>query len=190
MNDVELQISPFPVERSAPRGEKGMNTLSRRTTAQHGFTFVELLVVLILVGLTAVVTIISIRTFLARYQLDTQMTKLSAFLDSVPAAARRNNGPVFLVWQSAASQFVISTDAAGTQVMDSLKIDTRTISITAPSAPVLRCDVMGRVFIGTSTTMMNTVQTITLQHARVNDPSAPVFRLSIPPLWVVMVERV
>ncbi len=114
---------------------------------------------------------------------------MSAFLNSVPAMARRANAPVYLVWKSAAREFVISTDSAGASSLDEFKIDPK-INITAPSAPVLKCDVMARVFIGTSTVMMNGIQTLSLRHARVTDSSAPTFRLSIPPLWAVLTEQV
>jgi len=153
---------------------------------QRGFTFVELLVVVILVGMIAAVSMVSIRTFLARYQLDSAARNLTAFLNSVPAQARKINAPVFLIWRSSSSQFIISRDSTGTQTLDDFKIDTAKITFTPPTVTTLRCDVLGRVFIGTATAMMSTAQVMTLTHARVQNPAIKTVQLTIPPLWAVL----
>lgn len=187
VEEFPLVLSPPPVCRARwiPGGRAAVHSGQR----QGGFTFVELLVVVILVGLTALISIVSITTFLARYQLDSEAQKLSAFLNSVPSLARRTNAPVYLVWQSAASRFVISRDAAGTQTLDEFQIDRR-ITFTPPAATTLRCDIVGRVFVGTGTTMISTMQTFTLQHPKLVGKGIPTFRLRVPPLWAVLVDRV
>lgn len=178
-----MRISPTSAHRLTP---------THRLTPAHqegGFTFVELLIVVLLVGLMALVSIVSIRTFMARYQLDTEAQELSTFLNSVPSMARQTNAPVFLVWDGSTSTFVISRDSAGTQVLNDFKIDQK-ITITPPAATVLRCDVIGRAFVGTSLSMMTASQTMSLQHAVVVNEAMKTFRLSIPPLWAVLVDRV
>lgn len=156
---------------------------------QRGFTLVELLIVAIIIGMMASVAVIAMRTFLFRYQLDTEAQNLAAFLTSVPSMARQINAPVFLVWKAQDSTLVISRDSAGTQSLDEFRIDPR-LTFTPPAITTLRCDVIGRVFSGNNATMITALQIFTLQHPLLSGKGIPAFQLRIPPLWAVMVDRV
>jgi len=181
----------FPGLRSMEFSERGSPEMNFPVTVskkERGFTFVELLVVVILVGLMAAVAVVSTRTFLARFQLDTATRELTAFLNSVPSEAKSANTSVFLIWNANSRRFVIARDSSGNTVLDDFKIDQR-INLTPPSATILRCDVLGRVFVGTATAMMTSPQTMTLQHARVSNSAMKTNRLTVPPLWAVLVDR-
>jgi len=152
-------------------------------------TFVEILVVLVLVGLAALVMVVNLQTIQRRFRINSETNELTAFLQSVPKYARENNASVFLIWNNGERRFVIATDAGGANVLDSLTIPPE-VTISGPAAPVLRCDIYGRTFIGTGTTMMTTIQTITLSHTYATEASAPTYRLSLSPLWSVLMTKV
>jgi len=179
----ELRSMEFPEGRF-----EDMNLPLRVSKKERGFTFVELLIVVILIGIMAAVAIISARTFLARYQLDTETRELTAFLNSVPSEAKRANASVFLIWNASGREFVIAMDSGGNTILDEFKIDQQ-ITLTPPSATTLRCDVLGRAFVGSAAAMMTSPQTMTLQHARVSNSAMKTNRLTVPPLWTVLVDR-
>ncbi len=158
------------------------------TGAQRGMTLVEILIVVALVGIAALISVGNLQTIQRRFQLESSVRELTAFLNEVPNHAREQNAPVFLVWDGTARTFSIATDAAATNVLDSLDFP-QELTITGPGTPILRCDVYGRTFIGTATVMMPAVQTVSITHRDTPEASAPTYGLTLSPLWAVEVSR-
>ena len=158
------------------------------TRSQRGMTLVEILVVLALIGIAALVAVSNLQTVQRRFQLENGVRNVTAFLNEAPNFAKQLNTSVFLIWDGTARGFTIATDAAGTNVLDTFTIPEE-LTIAGPGAPVLRCDVYGRVFVGTATTMMTTLQTMSLTHRDTPEASAPTYVLSLSPLWAIQVNR-
>ena len=157
---------------------------------QRGMTLVEILIVVVLVGMAALISVTNLQTVQKRFQLENEVRELTAFLQTVPNYARQTNGSVFLVWDPTARSFKIATDSTATDpnTLDTMVIR-QELTITGPAAPVLRCDIVGRTFVGTSATMMTTVQTVSITHAYTPEASAPSYIFSLSPLWGVEVTQ-
>ncbi len=159
-----------------------------RPRAQRGMTLVEILVVVALIGIAALIAVTNLLTIQKRFQLENGVREFTAFLNEVPNYAKQQNAPVFLVWDATARSFSVATDATATNVLDTIVIPTE-LTITGPGAAVLRCDVIGRTFVGTSTVMMTSLQTVLMTHSNTPEASAPSYILSLSPLWAVTVTR-
>jgi len=155
---------------------------------QRGMTLVEILVVVALVGLAALIAVTNLQTVQRRFKLESTVRELTSFINEVPNYAKQQNAPVFLVWNQTARRFSIATDAAAANVLDTFTIP-KQLTIVGSGAPVLRCDVYGRSFVGTSTIMMTTSQTVSLTHSATPEPSAPTYIFSLSPLWAVTVIK-
>lgn len=158
------------------------------TGNQRGMTLVEILVVAILIGMAALITLSNLQTLQRRFQLESNVRELTAYLNEVPNHAREQNASVFLVWDGTERAFSTATDAAASNVLDSLDFP-QELTVTGPGAPILRCDVYGRTFIGTSTAMMTASQTMSITHRDTPEASAPTYDLALSPLWAVGVSR-
>jgi len=155
---------------------------------QRGMTLVEILVVLVLVGLAALIAVTNLQTVQRRFELENTVRELTAFINEVPNYAKQQNAPVFLVWNQTTRRFSIATDAAAANVLDTFTIP-KQLTIVGSGAPVLRCDVYGRTFVGTSTIMMTTSQTVSLTHSATPEASAPTYIFSLSPLWAITVVK-
>lgn len=170
------------------RGEVVSAARPGPTGTQRGMTLVEILIVVALIGIAALVALTNLQTLQRRFQLESNVRELTAFLNEVPNHAREQNAPVFLVWDGAARTFSIATDAAATNVLNDIDIPPE-LTITGPGAPVLRCDVYGRTFIGAAPVMMTALQTMSVTHRDTPELSAPTYGLALSPLWGVEVSR-
>lgn len=199
-DDIFLSMGhPTPPHRLAPfheirkrtevfRGEIVSAPPPSGLGSQRGMTLVEILIVVALIGLAALVALTNLQTVQRRFELENNVRELTSFLNEVPNHAKEQNAPVFLVWDNTARTFSIATDAAATNVLDDIDVPLK-LTITGPAAPVLRCDVYGRTFVGTSTIMMTALQTISMTHRDTPEASAPTYGLSLSPLWNVEVTR-
>lgn len=158
------------------------------TGSQRGMTLVEILIVVALLGIAALVALTNLQTLQRRFQLENNVRDITAFLNDVPNHAKEQNAPVFLVWDGTARTFSITTDFAATNVLNDIDVP-QELTITGPGAPILRCDVYSRTFVGTSTVMMATLQTMSITHRDTPEASAPTYGLSLSPLWGVEVSR-
>ena len=159
-----------------------------KSRTQRGMTLVEILVVVALIGIAALIAVTNLLTIQRRFQLESGVREVTAFLNEVPNYAKQQNASVFLVWDASARSFSVATDAAATNVLESINIPTE-LTISGPSASVLRCDVIGRTFVGASTVMMTTLQTVIMTHADTPEPSAPTYLFSLSPLWAITVTK-
>lgn len=158
------------------------------SVSQRGMTLVEILIVLALIGIAALVVVVNMQTIIRRFELESGVREFTAFVQDAPSHAKEISAPVFFVWDGANRRFLIARDAAATIVLDRLEIP-KELTVTGPAAPVLRCDVYGRAFVGTNLAMMTTVQTMAMTHAYATDASAPTYRFTLSPLWAVEVSR-
>ena len=165
-----------------PGQQPGVNPTSRHN--DRGMTLIEIIIVLGLMGIAALVVSVNLPEMHRRYVLEGETRQLTAFLRDVPNRAREINAPVFLTWDNAERRFVLSRDAGGSNVLDVFKIIDE-LAITGPAAPVLRCDLMGRAFVGTNTTMMTTRQSIALHHLFSTGSGAANFEILLSPLWTI-----
>ncbi len=158
--------------------------------SQRGMTLVEILVVVVLIGMAALISVTNLQTVQKRFQLENEVRELTAFLQTVPNHAREANASVFLVWDPTARSFKIARDSTATDpnTLDKIVISTK-LTIVGPADPVLRCDIVGRTFVGTSTVMMTTIQTVSMTHAYTPEASAPTYLFTLSPLWGVEVTK-
>ncbi|MCD4750363.1 MAG: prepilin-type N-terminal cleavage/methylation domain-containing protein [Thermoanaerobaculales bacterium] len=170
------------------QGEMASPPLQGPTGAQRGMTLVEILVVVVLIGVAALIALSNLQTLQKRFQLESNVRELTAFLNDVPNHAREQNASVFLVWDGTARAFSTATDSAASNVLDSLNFP-QELTVTGPGASILRCDVYGRTFIGASTVMMTASQTVSITHRDTPEASAPTYDLTLSPLWAVGVSR-
>lgn len=160
---------------------------ARAASAQRGYTLVEMLVVLLVLALAVGITVVNLRLILQRARLDAESRELASFLRSVPSQAREVHGLVFLEWDADARRLSITQDPASANLIASHQVpDQVTISTAMPA--LLRCDTMGRAYVGQSSSMMSTSQTIDLQHIRNVGPLVS-YRLVLSPLWSVVAEK-
>ena len=182
--------SAFQADRQLPRGTALQGRGSRRgagsRTLQRGFTLVEMLVVLLILGLATLVVVTNLATVYQRSELDGAVNELTAFLGSVPRVATERHSPVFLVWDAAARTFTIALDAAATQPVRQFHVPDA-VSATVNPEQVLRCDTLGRAFPGSSTSMLDTLQTV--QVVRSGSASGVSYVVRLSPLWAVIVEK-
>lgn len=150
---------------------------------------VEILVVVGIVAIAALIGVANLQTIRMRFQLESGVRELTAFLQEVPNHAKETNASVFLVWDGTTRSFSITTSTIPPIiVLDTLEISER-LTITGPGAPVLRCDIYGRTFVGTGTVMMTTLQTISVTHALTPEASAPTYVFNLSPLWAIEVTK-
>lgn len=152
---------------------------------QAGFTLIEMLVVVMIVGLAALVVVTNLSTVYRRSETDGTVTELAAFLDSVPTIAQREHASVLLRWDEAHRSLTV-TNEAGTRQLRAFTIPDG-FTVTTNLASVLECDPVGRAFVAGSSTMLDAVQTLTVSHAGPND--GPTYTVQLSPLWAVVVEK-
>jgi len=141
-----------------------------------------------LLAMAALVATVNLPEMHRRYVVESETRQLKSFIGSLPSMARDNNTALFVSWDGTNRRFRISTDLAATNVLDTFNLDDG-ITITGPANAVLRCDLLGRAFVGASTNMMTAVETITLDHQS-SSASTPAFRISLTPLWTISVDQV
>ncbi len=166
----------------APRPD-GSRTEGPRAS---GFTLVEILVVVALLGVAALIVTANMGTVLRRSQLEGTTTELTSFLDAVPRAAFERRAPVFLQWSSSTRTFAVTTDAAGASVLDTFRLPD-SVNATVGLPATLRCDTIGRAYVGTNGVMLGNVQTVQLAQAAGYD--SPIYTLTLSPLWAVVVTK-
>ncbi len=167
------------------------HTQHLRRTRSSGFTLVEILVVLIIVALTTLITVENLTNFKRRNELEAGATALSRFLDSAPQWAKDQHTSVFLIWDPGQGSVEIALDSAGTSVLD--HHDLPKCLVVSPSTQVVyRCDTFGRAFLSTGSVMLQTPQSVLVNHvSMVSGHTLPhiEYSLTISPLWNVALGK-
>ncbi len=169
-------------------GRRHRLDIPNRGAAAAGFTLVEILVVLVVLALATGVALANLSTLQQRARLESETRELTAFLLSVPDHARELHAPAYLHWDATSRRLDISSDAAGSDVVDHHLVPEE-ISIGTTLPALLRCDTVSRAYVGTSPSMMSTVQTLDLEHVGATSSLRVSYRLILSPLWSVVAEK-
>jgi Tfp pilus assembly protein FimT len=148
---------------------------------------VEILVVVLVLALAVGIAVVNLRLIQQRAVLQSESEELASFLRSVPSEARELHGLVFLHWDADSRRLSITDDAVSTHLLASYQVSDL-VSVSTAMPALLRCDTMSRAYIGDSSSMMTTIQTIDLEHVRNLGPRVS-YRLVLSPLWSVVTEK-
>jgi prepilin-type N-terminal cleavage/methylation domain-containing protein len=153
-------------------------------------TLVEILVVMAVFGLIIGVAYVNLNAMYQKYRLDRGASDFKSFYEAVPGIARNQNRDVFVTWDGDSRTLAVSTDQAGTQVLEQIQIPRYLVITPAPTA--MRCDTMGRAYVGAATAMMGAVATTSVTHQMMADGDlTPLisYQISLTPLWHVRMIR-
>lgn len=119
-----------------------LNNIKSKLDAQRGFTIVELLIVIVVIGILAAITIVSYNGITARANTNTAKSNASTFANKAEVYQADSGTNVYpddatdITGASASSSYFISSDA--------LNITYGTTALTSASNPnairVLKCD--------------------------------------------------
>ena len=172
----------------SPAGAGPAADAARTKGGERAFTVIEILVVLLVLALATTIAMANLNTLYRRSQLETEAFGLAAFLSSVPNRAREIRGSVFLLWDELRQTYVIAVDAAGNDEVDRHSI-AEVIVVSDAVGPVLRCDTLSRAYEGASVSMMGATRTMVLAHSMDGGSPRVSYRLTLSPLWAVVVEK-
>lgn len=161
-----------------------------RNAGARGFTLIEALIVVALIGIAAGVVMANFLDISKRMRLEGQMRDLKTFMQSVPTMVRVQHRELYLVWDAGESRYIISDDSAGANIIDEFPVAEYVRFGTTPQS--YRCDSFGRTYLGTSSTTVTDVQAIEATHAEMlTGALAPEIRytISLTPLWHVTIEK-
>lgn len=183
------------------------------TTA--GFTLVEALVVLVLLGLLAAIALTTMSSSWQKSRLQSSADQVKAFVQGAYDETARIHAPVFVRFTPEAGgggTLQLARDAAGSQVLDTFDVpsyisfstasvgeaqgnwpaaDGSSLAASSTAARVLECDLIGRTLSPTGT-QVSAAQQIVMTHRRmVTGSLTPPMRylLNLSPLWHVQVNR-
>lgn len=132
---------------------------NRERAAYLGFSLVELLIVLVLLGIGAYIGTIYVRGLIRKQTLAAAANDIRNFLQDVPNQVARLNTPLFARFvpgsSSTPAQLLVTRDAAGTQVLRRYRFPA-TVAVEVVTWPILgshralRCDLANRTTDPTS----------------------------------------
>lgn len=168
-----------------------------------GFSLVELLVVVVLIGLAAYIGTVAVGALIQKQKLAAAANDVRTFLHDVPNQVAKTQGPVFVVYRPASgsypAQLRISRDVAGTQVIRTLNIPGELVveHCTWPavgSTNVLRCDTLNRATHPTTNLQISSAQGLfRITHSKmVAGTLKPKrsYEIQVAPLWGVSIHVV
>ncbi len=170
---------------------------TRLLPKQRGFSLVELLIVVVLIGLGAYIGTIAVTNFIQKQRLTTATSELRAFLQEIPNQVTREQTPLYVHYLAATAsspaQFRVTRDQAGTQVVRSYtllrEIAVETISWPAlGSGRALRCDTLFRTTDPTTNVQVPLTHVMRLTHSRMLSGQLKPKRsydIAITPVWSV-----
>lgn len=189
----ESMIAPIRSTARRSRLAIGIRTRLRSQSAarQRGMTLIEILVVVLIFAFIIGLVFVNLEAMYQKYRLDNGAADFKSFYEAVPAMARSQNRDVFVSWDGTNRALIASTDQAATQVLERTTVPGFLVISPAPTA--MRCDTMGRAYVGSSTTMMGAVATTSITHQKMVDgylsPNI-VFQVSLTPLWHIRMQKV
>jgi prepilin-type N-terminal cleavage/methylation domain-containing protein len=169
--------------------------MTKRHSCARGFTLLEALVVVALLGLATLFVSSLFGSTYTRWQLDSSATEIRAFLESTYDHMVTTHGETFVHLNG--QWLTVSRDAAGTNVLDSYRIPAGLeLSTNWPDdgtgAQALGCDSMGRTMnVGTGA-MVNAVQQLSVDDRDMLDGRVQpriTYQIQIYPLWRVDVQK-
>ena len=112
MNDLAWTYSPIV----RVRGDGSMKqSQSRSNTRQKGFTLLELMMVIVIAGLTLAIGVTGLARAQYRIRVDRAASVLSDDIQSAFALVGRDRKPVRVVWDASKTRFLL-TDRSGTNL--------------------------------------------------------------------------
>jgi prepilin-type N-terminal cleavage/methylation domain-containing protein len=165
--------------------------MPRRHLAELGYTLIEALVTMAVLGIITLIVVTHLNGMYRRFELEGSALQLRSFLESVPDWAKERNTRVFLIWDPDASAITIAADVAGNEVLDELGVPAYLV-LAPDQAQTFECDTMGRAFAAGAPMMLNTPQVMTVTHtAMTSGVVSPhiEYRMTLTPLWHVASEK-
>lgn len=169
--------------------------MTKHHTSARGFTLLEALVVVALLGLAALFVSSLFGSTYTKWQLDSTAKGIRTFLDSAYTRMVDTHSQTFVHLNG--QRLTLSRDVAGTNVLDSYQLPANlTVSSNWPDdgsgGKVLGCDTMGRTMNVSTGAMVSTVQHLTMDDQAMLDGVVQpriTYQVHIYPLWRVDVEK-
>jgi prepilin-type N-terminal cleavage/methylation domain-containing protein len=194
----------------------GVGVSSRERSSDSGFSLIEVLIVVAILGLIAVILTVAVSKALKRQRLETAARQLQSFIDNGYVNTTQQGQAVFLQIGPAAADgsrtATLTADTNGNGALDASPTDTVlatqlipgdivlvTATTTFPSVSgtyILECDTMGRAINPTLTTpaQITAPATVSLTHKEMGSGGnlRPNLRydIQVSPLWSPIISKV
>lgn len=204
MEDSSMQAVPLAGKQVAESGHVRASPLPDPGPRQRGFSLIEALVVVVLVGILVAIGITQLYGFWQRSRLDSAVTEMRGFLQGVPNQTRQDQPtmvvrPVWVRLDAAQRRITVASNGAFTDVLAEHRFPEFlgatadwVVAATAAGPWTLQCDFQGRTVHPVSGVMVGGNQEITLTHRdMLTGRLRPriQYRIRIAPLWNVTVQR-
>ncbi len=168
---------------------------------QRGFTLIEALVVLVLLGIVAIITFMSLRNVREKTGLEAAAQSVKALMDEAPGEAVHRNTPVVVRWVASTRTFELIVPGGTPVIIDSVSLpDTVVFDGTDPTSwpvsgsdPAVMCDVAGRLLDPTTETQLMVPQAFQITLEAMNEGRVqPKFRylVQVFPIWSCRVTKI
>jgi len=197
---------------SSSPNESGMGfaVKDKRMVRQRGFSLVELLVVIALLGLLALIATVQVRHLVQKNELRKVANEVTSFLQGVPDLVAKKGTPLFVLFSphkpGQQARLQVAEDAAGTKVLRTLTLPSTVVfSLSNPTAVdatwptnggvyLLRCDTVNRTTDPTKSTNPQLQQEATLLLTHRNMVLGTLtpkygFQVAVAPVWSVRATR-
>jgi prepilin-type N-terminal cleavage/methylation domain-containing protein len=197
---------------SSSPNESGMGfaVKDRRMVRQRGFSLLELLVVIALLGLLALIATVQVRHLVQKNELRKVANEVTSFLQGVPDLVAKKQTALFVLFSphkpGQQARLQVAEDAAGTKVLRTLALPSTVVfslsSLTAVDTTwptnggvyLLRCDTINRTTDPTKSTNPQLQQeaTLLLTHRNMvlgNLTPKYGFQVAVAPVWSVRATR-